>query len=347
MAVPRHRAVHARPRGGGGGAPAARRADRPGVLRSAPHVRTQAIKEGARPEPEPLHIGAALLVSAAGFTVFVRRQRTRAYPLIDFALFRNRQLLAGALGAGLAMFATAGVELILAQRLQLVPDLSPLHAGLVVAGSAIGAIPAGVVVGGPVYRVPTRHLIGGGLLVGAVGVAPTLVLTPGAGPLLGAGRAAGWVVPAVILTGLGLGAVMTAASAAITGGAPPHRAGMASSVEEVSFELGSLTGVAVLGSVLTPSTPPPSTCPPARPGRPPTASTRPVPSPVNSRRAARGRCWRAPPRPSTTAVPSRWSSPRPCSPPAASPPAASSATAPPPPHRRRRHPATARAAPGL
>ncbi|MEO3763387.1 hypothetical protein [Streptomyces sp. B5E4] len=149
------------------------------------------------------------------------------------------------------MFATAGVELILAQRLQLVPDLSPLHAGLVVAGSAIGAIPAGVVVGGPVYRVPTRHLIGGGLLVGAVGVAPTLLLTPGAGPLLGAGRAAGWVVPAVILTGLGLGAVMTAASAAITGGAPPHRAGMASSVEEVSFELGSLTGVAVLGSVLT------------------------------------------------------------------------------------------------
>ncbi|MFF0725770.1 MFS transporter [Streptomyces sp. NPDC004134] len=210
-----------------------------------------AIKEGARPEPDPVHIAAALLVSAAGFTVFVRRQRTRAYPLIDFALFRNRQLLAGVLGAGLAMFATAGVELILAQRLQLVLDLSPLHAGLVVASAAIGAIPAGVVVGGLVYRVPARHLIGGGLLAGAAGVVLTLLLTPGIGPLLGAGRAAGWVVPGVILTGLGLGAVMTAASAAIIGGAPPHRAGMASSVEEVSFELGSLTGVAVLGSVLT------------------------------------------------------------------------------------------------
>ncbi|WP_326796081.1 hypothetical protein OG946_11840 [Streptomyces sp. NBC_01808] len=120
-----------------------------------------------------------------------------------------------------------------------------------VASSAVGAIPAGVVVGGLVYRVPARHLIGGGLLVGALGAVLTLLLTPDIGPLLGAGRAAGWVVPGVILTGPGLGAVMTAASAAITGGAPPHRAGMASSVEEVSFELGGLTGVAVLGSVLT------------------------------------------------------------------------------------------------
>ncbi|WBB64632.1 MFS transporter [Streptomyces sp. WMMC500] len=209
-----------------------------------------AIKEGSRPEPDPLHIAVALLVSAAGFTVFVRRQRTRTYPLIDFALFRSRQLLAGVLGAGLSMFATAGIELILAQRLQLVLGLSPLHAGLLVASSAVGALPAGVVAGSLVYRVPTRHLIGGGLLVGALGAALALLLTPGVG-LPAAGHSAGWVIPGTVLMGLGLGAAMTAASAAIIGGAPPHRAGMASSVEEVSFELGSLTGVAVLGSVLT------------------------------------------------------------------------------------------------
>ncbi|WP_407565135.1 MFS transporter [Streptomyces sp. 184] len=210
-----------------------------------------AIKEGSRPAPDPLQIVPALLVSAAGFTLFVRRQRTRTYPLIDFTLFRNRQLLAGVLGAGLSMFATAGIELILAQRLQLVLDLSPLRAGLLVASSALGALPAGIIVGGLVYRVPARHLIGGGLLLGALGVALTLLLTPGAGPLLAAGHSAGWVVPGMILAGLGLGTVMTAASAAIIGGAPPHRAGMASSVEEVSYELGSLTGVAVLGSVMT------------------------------------------------------------------------------------------------
>jgi hypothetical protein len=38
--------------------------------------------------------------------------------------------------------------------------------------------------------------------------------------------------------GLGLGIVMVTASAAIIGGAPPQRAGMASSIESVSYELG-------------------------------------------------------------------------------------------------------------
>lgn len=110
---------------------------------------------------------------------------------------------------------------------------------------------AGVVVGGLVHRVSVRTLIGGGLATSALGILLTLLLTPGAFPLLDSAQSSGWVVPGLILAGAGLGTTMTAASAAIIGGAPPHRAGMASSVEEVSYELGSLTGVAVLGSVLT------------------------------------------------------------------------------------------------
>ncbi|MFF2847024.1 MFS transporter [Streptomyces sp. NPDC058001] len=211
-----------------------------------------AIKEIAKPEGRELpYFAGALLMSAIGFTAFVRRQRTQTYPLIDFALFRNRHLLIGVLGAGLSMFATAGVELVLTQRLQLVLGLTPLESGLLVASFALGALPAGIVTGGLVYRVPVRTLIGGGLLVSAVGTALTILFTPGAGPLLADGRGSAWIIPALLLSGAGLGTVMTAASAAIIGGAPPHRAGMASSVEEVSYELGSLTGVAVLGSILT------------------------------------------------------------------------------------------------
>ncbi|MEV0218541.1 MFS transporter [Streptomyces sp. NPDC050704] len=210
-----------------------------------------AIKEATKPDPAPLHIALALLVSAVGFRAFVRRQRTRTYPLIDFSLFRNRGILVGVLGAALAMFATAGIQLILAQRLQLVIGHTPLGAGLLVGAFALGALPAGIVAGGLAYRVSVRTLIGGGLFVGALGVLITVLLTPGAVPVLGSARSSGWVVPGLLLAGAGLGATMSAASAAIIGGAPPHRAGMASSVEEVSYELGSLTGVAVLGSVLT------------------------------------------------------------------------------------------------
>jgi DHA2 family multidrug resistance protein-like MFS transporter len=210
-----------------------------------------AIQEATRPDPMPLAIVLALLAAAGGSWTFARRQRRQTYPLIDFSLFRNRSLLTGVIGAALAMAATAGVGLVLTQRLQLVVGLTPLHAGLIVTAFAIGSLPVGVVAGGLLHRTGVRPLIGGGLVLGALGVLVTLLLTPGAVPLLGDGRSPAWVAPGLILAGVGLGIVMVAASAAIISGAPPQRAGMASSIESVSYELGSLAGITVLGTILT------------------------------------------------------------------------------------------------
>ena len=210
-----------------------------------------AIQEAAKPGPMPLAILLALLAAVAGSFTFARRQRRQAYPLIDFSLFRNRSLLTGVIAAALAMAATAGTDLLLTQRLQLVLGLTPLHAGLIVTAFAAGSLPVGVLAGGLLQRTGARPLIGGGLLLGALGVLVTLLLTPGAGPLLGGGRSPAWVVPGLVLAGAGLGIVMVAASAAIISGAPPQRAGMASSIESVSYELGSLAGVTILGTILT------------------------------------------------------------------------------------------------
>jgi len=210
-----------------------------------------AVQEAARPGPVPLAIAGALLAAAAGGWAFARRQRRQAYPLVDFSLFRNRSLLAGVTAAALAMAATAGTELLLTQRLQLVLGLTPLHAGLIVTAFAAGSLPVGVLAGGVLHRTGARPLIGGGLLLGALGALVTLLLTPGAVPLLGGGRSPAWVVPGLVLAGAGLGIVMVAASAAIISGAPPQRAGMASSIESVSYELGSLAGVTVIGTILT------------------------------------------------------------------------------------------------
>jgi DHA2 family multidrug resistance protein-like MFS transporter len=210
-----------------------------------------AIQEAARPDPAPPAIALALLAAAAAGWMFARRQRRQPYPLIDFSLFGNRSLLTGVIAAALAMAATAGTDLLLTQRLQLVLGLTPLHAGLIVTAFAAGSLPVGVLAGGLLHRTGPRPLTGGGLLLGALGILATLLLTPGAGPLLGGGRSPAWVVPGLVLAGAGLGIVMVAASAAIISGAPPHRAGMASSIESVSYELGSLAGVTVLGTILT------------------------------------------------------------------------------------------------
>ncbi|MPY51957.1 MFS transporter, partial [Streptomyces acidicola] len=210
-----------------------------------------AVKEATKPGPQPLHLVLALLASAAGFTLFVRRQRRQEHPLLDFALLRHPHILSGIVAASLAMFATAGVQLVLAQRLQLVVGLTPLDAGLLVAAFAAGCLPAGMVAGGLVHRSGPRPLIVGGLLAGTVGVLLTLLLTPGVVPFLRIHPDhPAWVVPGLVVAGAGTALAMTAASTAIMGNAPVHRAGMAASVEEVSYELGSLFGVAILGSAL-------------------------------------------------------------------------------------------------
>src|SRR5580693_5424005 len=144
-----------------------------------------AIQEATRPGPVPLAIAGALLAAAAAGWMFARRQRRQAYPLIDFSLFRNRSLLSGVIAAALAMAATVGIDLVLTQRLQLVLGLTPLHAGLIVTAFAAGSLPVGVLAGGLLQRTGARPLIGGGLVLGALGVLVTLLLTPGAVPLLG------------------------------------------------------------------------------------------------------------------------------------------------------------------
>jgi MFS transporter, DHA2 family, multidrug resistance protein len=54
-----------------------------------------------------------------------------------------------------------------------------------------------------------------------------------------------------LVSGIGLGASMSVASTAIMGNVPPRRAGMAASLEEVSYEFGGLVAVATMGSLLT------------------------------------------------------------------------------------------------
>jgi hypothetical protein len=58
-------------------------------------------------------------------------------------------------------------------------------------------------------------------------------------------------VVALTFTGMGVSAAIAVASSAIIGNVPVSRAGMASSIEEVSYEFGSLAAVALLGSLVS------------------------------------------------------------------------------------------------
>lgn len=200
-----------------------------------------AIKEVAKGGSAPV-IAIALTAAVVGGVLFVRRQMVLPYPLLVFGIFRNPAFLAGTLAAGFSMFAIAGVQLVTTQRFQQVAGFTPLEAGLLVAAIALGALPTSILGGAFVHRTGLLPLISGGLALSLLGIT-TAVLTFESDFVV--------FVIGLVVTGMGLGAVMSVASTAIIGNVPASRAGMASSIEEVSYEFGTLTAVAFLGSIVT------------------------------------------------------------------------------------------------
>jgi DHA2 family multidrug resistance protein-like MFS transporter len=201
-----------------------------------------AIKELAHVPPSWAVVAISVLAATVGFTLFTRRQRRLEYPLLEFSIFRNPAFSAGVLAAACALFAIAGIQLVTTQRFQLVADYTPLEAGLLVAAVAVGSLPTALLGGAFLHRTGLLPLITGGLAASVIGV---III------VLGVDAGLGSVLVGLLVTGAGLGAAMSVASTAIIGNVPVSRAGMASSVEEVSYEFGSLTAVALLGSLIT------------------------------------------------------------------------------------------------
>lgn len=201
-----------------------------------------AIKEVAKREPSLTVAGIALVLGGLAMAAFVRRQHRSAHPLIDFTLFRSARFTSGVVAALVASASLIGVELVFSQRLQLVLGLSPLEAGLMIL-----PIPAASFLAGPLTGLAMPRLGAARVLTSALtltGLALVLYLAAH-------DRAPAVWLPVLAVMGFGLGATMTAASSVIMLSAPEDRAGMAASVEEVSFELGGALGIAVLGSVMT------------------------------------------------------------------------------------------------
>ena len=184
---------------------------------------------------------AAGIVFICGALAFGRRQARLSDPLLTFDIFSSRIFSGGALTAGGAMFGLAGLELLSTQKLQLVDALSPLHAGLIISAMALSAIPTSILGGATLHRVGFLPLISGGFLLMAAGMALVVVSRGEALPLL---------VSALVLTGLGAGLAMSVSSTAIINAAPLHRTGMASGVEAVSYEFGTLISIALTGTLV-------------------------------------------------------------------------------------------------
>jgi DHA2 family multidrug resistance protein-like MFS transporter len=175
--------------------------------------------------------------------LFVRRQQRLSDPLIDIRLFQSRMFSAALSIYLLAGIAAFGVYIFIAQYLQLVLGLSPLRAGLWTIPWSIGFIVGTLLVPNLVRRFERSSVMGGGLLLAAVGFFVILWVDGTAG------------LPAIvigsILFSIGLSPVFTLTTDIIIGSAPPERAGAAAAISETSGELGGVLGIAIMGSIGT------------------------------------------------------------------------------------------------
>lgn len=201
---------------------------------------TLAIKEVARPDPSGTVLVLSALAGLASLSLFFRRLRRSASPMIDLTLFRDPRFAGGVIGAVVSAAVLLGVELVVTQRLQLVQGMSPLQAGLFILPVPLAAFVAGPLAGLMLGRIGAGRMLAWSLAVSGAGI-----LAYGAG----FGQP-GLELASFAVTGAGIGAAMTAASSAIMLNAPADRAGMAASVEEVSYELGGALGIAILGSLM-------------------------------------------------------------------------------------------------
>ncbi|MFC7548648.1 MFS transporter [Plantactinospora sp. GCM10030261] len=184
------------------------------------------------------------LITATGFgvgTLFVRRQRALADPLLDLTLFRARTVstaLAVMLFTGVVM---AGVALLSTIYLQVVAGLSPLAAGLWLIPQNIAMV-AGMTVA-PILnrRWSTYVVMTVGLIVATCGL---LMLTQVDG---GGGR--GTLVTGLVVACFGVGMPMVLTMSLIMSAVPADRAGSAASVSETAGEFGVALGVATLGTL--------------------------------------------------------------------------------------------------
>ncbi|WP_026337999.1 MFS transporter [Nocardiopsis sp. CNS-639] len=183
---------------------------------------------------------AAFAVAAVVLTWFVRRCLTQTDPMLDLRLFRSAPFTAGIVAALTFMFAMSALLLLAAQWLQLVQGASPLEAGVAMLPAVLAVGVASPLAPALAARIGARAVLGGGLAVAGVGF---LVVFLAPAPLT-----YGWMVLAMMLLGAG-GSSLAVGSAIIMSGTPQDKAGNAAALEETSYELGSVLGVAILGSV--------------------------------------------------------------------------------------------------
>src|SRR5215216_5876324 len=184
-----------------------------------------------------------LLVSAALFAIFAWWEQHVADPMVKLELFGIRNFwVANVIGLAVP-FGLFGIFFPMTVFLQGALGMSPLEAGLAMMPMSLMLMFVAPVSGRLSDRIGVRWILTTGLILVTVGI---LFITSRVS------TTTNWrtLLPALVITGTGMGMTFAPMTAAAMSQVPPRISGSASGILNTSRNIGQLLGIAVLGSVL-------------------------------------------------------------------------------------------------
>jgi len=182
---------------------------------------------------------AAAAVAFAAFVVY--ELRIAAAPMADLRLFARRSFAATGFVAFAISATVIGMIIYLSLYVQNTLGYSPVQAGLRFLPLSLVSFAVALLTGRLIGKVGMRVLLGVAMVAAAAGLASMAHLT----------ASSTWLVllPGFILAGVGLGITSTGLASAALSAVEPARAGMAAGMVNTLRQVGTATGVAVLGAL--------------------------------------------------------------------------------------------------
>jgi EmrB/QacA subfamily drug resistance transporter len=182
----------------------------------------------------------AVVIGSAALIGFVLWELFAKHPLLDPRLFKLRGFSMGSLSVTLQFFGQFGFIFVGMQYLQFVAGFSPLEATAHLLWLPLVVIPGSRVAGILSQKVPQKILgsIGLGLFSIGLFIFSNLQID----------FDYWFFTTGVLFFGFGMALAATPATVAITAALPKGKQGVASAVNDVSRELGSALGIAILGA---------------------------------------------------------------------------------------------------
>lgn len=183
-------------------------------------------------------VGLALIV---GFVVYSFRP---AHPLLDFRLFRNRNLTVAIITMFIFAAAFFGGLLLVPQFLQQVQGETPLSAGWLMAPQGVGAMLTMPVAGALVDRFPVGRIVPFGLLLITGGMFALTQIEADSSHW-------GFIIPVLFVMGLGMGGTMMPIMTSALKTLKHHDVARGTTLLNITQQIASSVGVATFSVILT------------------------------------------------------------------------------------------------